>query len=123
MSNTRRARPFEDMDVRTASQRRSAQRLPFFITRHAVERFRERFCPGYSYAAAFTEAKALAMMAGRTEVRTYTDDEVWRAGEVRFVVRVERTGRTALTVLPKDAREDEEPEMRMELRGLARLEA
>lgn len=69
----------------------SGRRL--WATVHAVERFKERIAPGFSYNHARRELVLLAANATPTKERTAGGQEIWLAGDgsgIRFVVKRDR---------------------------------
>jgi len=71
----------------------------------AIDRFRERWCPGFSLGHARRELLAIAAQAKRTDARAPDGHEIWRAGtngEVRLVIARDsgpRRNSTIVTVL------------------------
>ena len=80
-----------------------ADGLPFEVTEHAVQRFRERVAALSSFARASHEVANLARTARRTDERTAAGEEVWIATDgapIRFVVKsAERGRRICVSVL------------------------
>ena len=89
-----------------------------FFTQHAVERFRRRWAPGLSHAAALRELITLSQTARPLRERTFDGEEQWEASDgsgLVFVVRRDqgrkRHGFVCVTVLPqREQPEDVEPE-------------
>jgi hypothetical protein len=83
----------------------------FYITEHAIDRFRERVAPGLSPTHAKRECILLARGAKRTDEKSSHGDEVWVAQDgapVRFVVKTDEQGmRVCATVLGPEDRESE----------------
>lgn len=86
--------------------------LPFELTMHAVERFRDRGgAAAMSFAASSRDLETLARTARRTEGRTRRGDEIWEAidgSPVRFVVKKDGSRRICVTLLePRPRKEGE----------------
>jgi hypothetical protein len=59
----------------------------------AIDRFNERFCPGYPRSRARRELLAIAEQARKTDERAPRGEEIWRGGtdgEVMLVVKQDR---------------------------------
>lgn len=97
MSKTRR-KTEEDC---YAAPKRVDTGLPFELTLHALERFRDRMA-GVSLAAARHEMKIIARSAKRTESRTRHGDDIWVATNgdpIRFVIKRDGSRRICVTTL------------------------
>lgn len=86
-----------------------AHTTPFYVTAHAIDRFRERMCPGFSFGQARRELLVLSMSAKRTEDRTRRGAEIWMATDgaaLRFIVQRSSASRICVTIcLPLEAEE------------------
>jgi hypothetical protein len=81
--------------------------LPFELTAHAVDRFREHVAALESFARASHELAAIARTAKRTEHRTGSGAEIWQATDgdpFLFVVKNAEGGRRiCVSVLPSSS--------------------
>lgn len=68
----------------------------------AIDRFRERWCPGFTFSHAKRELLTIAAEARRTDSRAPDGHEIWRAGtngEVRLVIARDGGTRFAPTIV------------------------
>jgi hypothetical protein len=79
-----------------AARWRCRRTTGLWLTIHALDRFIERWRPGLDRTWARVEL--FELMAGAERVGDAQEAELWRNGEVRFIVREDRV----LTVLPKE---------------------
>jgi hypothetical protein len=95
----RRERP----DTRPSRRDYREEALPFRLTEHAAEQFRDRILgPSWSLHFATKELRSLARTAAKTDFRGRHGEEVWFATDgapVRFVVKVDGGERICVTVL------------------------
>jgi hypothetical protein len=74
-----------------------------FFTKHAIDRFRERFAGGLGYGHALAELKVLSQGARRLRDKTANGEERYEVGDgsrMVFVVKDDpRAGKVCVTVL------------------------